>query len=171
MQKRLSFVLLIMALVLPLCFTGCFGKKKPQDLPKLYPVEIVLKLGSEPLPEALVEMVSTGNSPWYVGGRTDETGKAIMSTKGEYPGAPEGDYMVVVTKMNRIEGPTSKKPAPTDPAKLYEYRSKCDKERKMVPAILRSYSNKEKTPLTARVKADGDNTFEFTVEPFKGKGK
>ena len=117
--------LIIVSLIVIAAFQGCEKtvKEKPAGLPELIPCEITVKLSGSPLPGASVRLLSTPPSKsWSVMGTTNASGVAKMQTYGDFNGAPEGDYTVLISKSqtddipqdamsggnNRIERPQSK---------------------------------------------------------------
>jgi hypothetical protein len=75
-------------------------------MPDLYPLTIkpVYDDGTA-VEDALVQIISTNTSAtqrWNTSGKTNAQGQAVMQTYGEYPGAPAGNYKVVVNKSEDI---------------------------------------------------------------------
>ena len=79
---------------------GCGGgPKKPDGLPKLFPMTITLMQDGAPLADAVVTLVpASGTMQWGSGGYSDAQGKAVIKTHGDFPGAPAGNYKVTVLK-------------------------------------------------------------------------
>ncbi|MDR1142095.1 MAG: carboxypeptidase-like regulatory domain-containing protein [Planctomycetaceae bacterium] len=139
MLKNLSgFILCLMVLML---FAGCSPKKKPDGLPKLYPLTIkITQDGNTPLANASVRLISTdqsGTTRWNVNGTTNTSGVTKLKTYGEYDGAPAGNYKVVVSK-EEIVYDTSTPPQITGRFQLVE----------------RKYSSIQETPLMVDVNQD-----------------
>ena len=91
----------VSALLLTLTFlTGCTGEKKPDGFPPVYPTTIIVTQEGQPLAEATVLLCAESEAlqKWSVAGQTDATGAANVITYGKFPGAPAGDFTVVVTK-------------------------------------------------------------------------
>ena len=109
-QSRLcsiAFVLIVFA-VMP----GCSKKpekQKPVDLPELVPCEITVKRDGTPLSGATVRLQSTPSTPsattWIIAGTTNESGIAKMQTYGDFIGAPEGEYIVLISKSDVSDTP------------------------------------------------------------------
>lgn len=98
-----KYILICLAL---LCFTGCFGEKRPADFPDIYPCEIKLVQENQPLTGASI-VLSSGQQDldrWAVSGITDENGLAQIRTNGKYVGAPAGKFTVCVSKDEITEG-------------------------------------------------------------------
>jgi len=87
--------------------TGCWGEPRPDGMPRLYPVSIIVTQEGVPLEEASVTLIpeDPANARWGPMGMTDGSGVAVMRTDGKYAGAPLGTYKVVVSKMEIIDPP------------------------------------------------------------------
>ncbi|MCF0233848.1 MAG: carboxypeptidase regulatory-like domain-containing protein [Thermoguttaceae bacterium] len=102
---------------------GCGGVKKPDDLPELYPVKIKIIQDGAPLEGATVILNDvTMQSRFTCGGVTDAKGTVAVKTDGKYPGAPQGNYKVTVSKAF-IPAPMTETP-PSDPEARKEYDAK-----------------------------------------------
>ena len=87
--------------------------------PPLYPCQITITQGEQPLEGAMVRLVpETGSFAWGITGKTDAHGTAKMSTHTNYPGAPEGTFKVCVSKI--YETP-SQIPPPVKGASVEEW--------------------------------------------------
>ncbi|MDR2441170.1 MAG: hypothetical protein LBE12_17555 [Planctomycetaceae bacterium] len=81
-------------------FAGCGGPLKPDGLPALYPVTLVVTQEGKPVTDMLISLRSTDPSvTWAIGCRTDENGYAPIRTHGEFTGVPLGKYKVVLAKQ------------------------------------------------------------------------
>ena len=83
------------------CSFGCSrGPKKPDGMPPLFPTEITVKSESGPVDDAIVSLYPAdgSRSQWSSGARTNAQGVARIKTHGQFDGAPEGKYKVVVKK-------------------------------------------------------------------------
>lgn len=86
-----------------LCFAGCGGPARPGDLPTLHPCSITVSQDGVPLVNATVKLYSTDpDFKWAVIGQSDVRGKATLSTHAQFPGAPQGEYKVVVLKAEEV---------------------------------------------------------------------
>lgn len=103
MFKQFLVICTIFA-ILP--FFGC-QEKLPDGMPKLIrSASVSVTQDGKPLEDATVLLVGAdGSIPWSVGGKTNAAGNANLVTHGQYPGAPEGKFKVVV---NKREEPVSK---------------------------------------------------------------
>jgi len=100
-KSRLYPVCLLIAVFL---IVGCDNAKRPDGLPKLYPCSILVQQDGQPLEKAQVMLVQQDNAGtrWVVGGITGSDGIVQVSTYGQYPGAPLGEYKVTVTKNEQV---------------------------------------------------------------------
>ena len=91
-----SFVSLLAVILL----SGCDGgPTRPADLPPLYPCTITFTQDGKPLGEATVSLTSTDPAfKWTVFAQLDASGTGKVFTQGLFPGAPEGEYKVVIVK-------------------------------------------------------------------------
>ena len=97
MKKYLIPLLLLLSLF---CFSGCGGKKKPSDLPPLYPVKITVIQDGNPLEGATVNLVADGqNVRFTTAGITDKNGVATIKTDIDWAGVPAGKYKVCISKV------------------------------------------------------------------------
>jgi hypothetical protein len=110
MNRTLLSVLVVLVSV---ALTGC-GERLPPGMPKLYPVSITIVQEGTPLAGAVVQLIpeDPAKIQWGPGGRTDESGVAVLRTNGPYKGAPLGKYKVVVTKSEVEPHPN---PVPSGP--------------------------------------------------------
>ena len=114
MKKSIICFLLILSLF---CFSGCGGKKKPSDLPPLYPVKITVVQDGNPLEGATVNFIADGaNVRFTTAGITDKNGVATIKTDIDWPGVPVGKYKVCISKV--VMPPEE----PTDASLSYEER-------------------------------------------------
>ena len=98
-MKKYLFSFLLLSLF---CFSGCGGKKKPSDLPPLYPVKITVLQDGNPLDDATVNLIADGtNVRFTTAAVTDKNGVATIKTDFDWPGAPAGKYKVCVSKIVR----------------------------------------------------------------------
>jgi len=96
MQIRL-FIITLLAVC---TFSGCGKEQRPAGFPPLYPCQITITQGEQPLEDALVRLLpESGSFAWGITGKTDAHGTAKISTHTNYPGAPEGTFKVCVSKI------------------------------------------------------------------------
>lgn len=89
-----------------LIFCGCFGEKRPEGFPDIYPCEIKITQEGQPLSDATIVLFNgqPDLDRWAVSGITDQSGLAQMKTNGKYPGAPLGNFTVCVSREELSEG-------------------------------------------------------------------
>ena len=96
-----SYFVALLLIGLVLCSFGCSrGPKRPDGFPKIYPTEITVNSASGPVEDAIVTLYPAdgSRSQWSSGARTNAKGVARIKTHGQFDGAPEGKYKVVVKK-------------------------------------------------------------------------
>lgn len=146
MNTSIKFLLLI-ALCTVVFASGC-GKKKPPGFPKIYSTTITITQEGVPLEGARVRLYKpdAADFPWSINGTTDATGKAVISTEIEYPGAPEGKFKVCVQKSEIDEVPSVSTDASAEEIAAVQKKIKetKPKEKHFVEEI---YWSKSTTPL------------------------
>jgi len=161
MFARNSFSLVVLLGIL-VFIAGC-GPKLPGDLPKLYPTQIeVTATDGSKVENATVLLYPVGGTE-VVGGTTNAQGIAEIRTRGEFSGAPAGKYKVCVNWSVLVEGPTSKRPAPTDPRELERYNRRVEDERTGRSALEPGYNDAARTPLEVEV-VEGKNSLSVEVK-------
>lgn len=126
-----------------LLFGACKKENRPDGMPVLYPCKVKITLQDAPLEGASVNLANA--TPWSGGGTTDQNGVVDIMTRG-FPGAPEGEFKVLVTK-NMIT-PAASEAAP---------------EPKVEECVHSKFAAIATSPLTCVVKPE-KNEFEFKVE-------
>jgi hypothetical protein len=161
---RSQLALLLAAL---LGFSGCSGP----DRPDTYAVEGQVAYNGKPLEGATISFWAETSARAAVG-TTDAEGKFTLSTFELEDGAIAGEHKVTVTKLTDAEAAAAAKmpAASNDPSQMTQmtksYRdtmsqiSKNKKEKLAVPGV---YSSASTTPLTATVKAGGNEPFVFQL--------
>jgi hypothetical protein len=146
---------LLLALVV---VVGCQPvAETPSNLPPLLPLEVTVLQEGKPVSGAFVRLLPPDpNMPWSCGGTTGENGVAVIKTIGEYDGAPEGEYKVVISKLELPKLPESSlsnldAPPPSTGSEG-------------VNLIDPKYSRPNTTPLKVKV-AEGNATASFDVGP------
>lgn len=128
-------------------FIGC-GEKRPDGMPKLYPVTLVISQEGQPLAQASVSAIpESGFAQFSSGGVTDDSGTVVLFTHGQYKGMPLGKYKVTVQKTI-VEDP-QKSEADPSPTKIFD-------------VVAAECSSREKTPLSFEVTA-GTNQFDLNA--------
>ncbi|MGL4943067.1 MAG: carboxypeptidase regulatory-like domain-containing protein [Thermoguttaceae bacterium] len=160
-MKNLVFASVLFCVV-SLSIVGC-AEKVPSDVPQLYPTSLTITLDGSPIEGAVVSFTGENPGTLPVGGSTNASGVVEMFTNGRYKGAPVGKYKVTISKRQAVEGPTSKTPAPTDPAELDKYKRAVSNERKYVELVAPEFLDPGKTPLAIEV-TNGKNQQTFDVK-------
>jgi len=98
MQPRIFIVVMFGLCIL----SGCEQKKRPDGMPALFPCSITVTQKDQPLEGALVRLMpESGSFEWTIGGKSDASGVAKITTHGEYAGAPAGTFKVLVSKIEK----------------------------------------------------------------------
>lgn len=142
--------------LLTLLAAGCGGKDP--NLPELVPVGGTVIMDGKALSGTSVSFVPDGSTRGSgANGYTDQNGKYELSSPHLGPGAPAGDYRVVLRKLVMPDGsdfPADSEVAPMDsPA------------RQVLPA---RYSDDNRTELTATV-PEGGGTIDFPLQMGSGR--
>ncbi|MCF0234754.1 MAG: hypothetical protein HUK22_07245 [Thermoguttaceae bacterium] len=96
-MKTFLIVALVAAAV---SFVGCKKARTPDGMPDLRPCAIKIEQEGKALGGATVTLVAKEGTPDYSSsGTTDVFGNAKILTQGKYPGVPDGEYIVVVNKI------------------------------------------------------------------------
>lgn len=104
------FLLLTMAIFVIGMISGCRDASRPADLPKLQPCTLTFTQEGKPLAGAIISLEPVDkSSKWSVTSITDESGTAKIVTHGQFPGAPEGDYIIVITKEENEQEKSDRK--------------------------------------------------------------
>lgn len=107
--KNNQSALVALLVVVATCALGCKRlPDRPEDLPKLYPIEIVATFGGEPIEGVTVGMTSTDPAlkKWRSGGQTDAEGRVVVRTGMYFEGAPEGEFKLSFQKLQERVGDT-----------------------------------------------------------------
>jgi len=149
-------ILIVAALVLSI-FSGCGGRKRPDGLPDLYPCEITITQGGNPLEGASVRLVrETGTTDWAITGRTEANGVVKIFTH-DFPGAPEGTFKVLVSKTELV----TSMPEPDKDASYDEWQEYYG-SRKSIASVKPEYDNVRTSPHSITV-VKGKNAETFDV--------
>jgi hypothetical protein len=139
MTAAAAFLMIVFVL------TGCKRlPPPPEGLPKLYPCKITVTFGGEIIENVSVSLISADpNDKWKSGGKTDQTGTAVLRTSFAYTGVPEGTFTVCFEKTRENQGETIAGMTPTS----------------LIPLKYRAGQSKE----TVEIKP-GNNEFTFTLD-------
>jgi len=154
-----SVSLILICSGISLAVIGCGGAQRPPGMPKLYHATVSVVQDGKPLAEAIVSLVprDAGNQ-WSSGGVTDSKGQLTLTTYGQFPGVPAGQYKVCITKQERVGELDFSNPAsPKGNQELFE----------VVDPIFKSEAT---TTQEMEVSSKGKNHFIFDVgKPVKIK--
>ncbi len=166
-MSRITFLRAALILGVAALTAGCLGQKTPPDMPKLQPTKITITQEGAPCVGASVQLLKKDDLTykWLPGGVTDAMGVCVVKTQGQYNGAPEGDFTVVVRKTVRNESETRKNtPEPTDPAEAKEWIKKVAEEEKEFDYVDLKYKKVDTSDLTITI-TSGKNEATFEVGP------
>ena len=77
---------------------GCAPSNRPPGMPVLHPASITITQEGKPVSDVSIRLVPDTPSEWLVSSMTNDSGTAPLVTYGQFPGAPEGKYKVVLSK-------------------------------------------------------------------------
>jgi len=146
---------------------GCGGPAKPDGLPVLHPCKITIVQSGKPLDDAIVQLYGVNNSvPWTVIGVTNSFGVAVIKTQAQFVGAPEGEYVVTVTKniQDKSQFPAS---PPKDKQEAEKWYDAKERERLAVHSFVSSeFTSPIETALRMTVTSNSKQNMEtFDVGP------
>lgn len=90
------------------CSIGCSPRNTIDGFPKIYPCEIKLIQDGKPLSDCRIVLHSKDPAivRWPIGGKTDDSGNATITTYGKFSGAPSGSYTVTLSREEIVyDGP------------------------------------------------------------------
>lgn len=155
MFVRFSAFLSILSVTMMLGSVGCGGGP---EIPQTVTVKGKVIYQDKPIADAQVGFVSKldNKDVFPAHGTTNANGEFTLSTyidpQHEVSGATPGEFAVTVTKNEQQDMAKIMEEFKTNPAMEFK---------KLVPE---KYTDAKASPLSATVKADGDNTFEFKLE-------
>jgi len=164
MRINITLFLLLLISISLSCLVGCrFGRERPKDMPRLYPVRLTIIQEGVPLEEATVTLRSKiPGFRWSVSGITDSKGEVELVTNGFFPGVPEGEYKILVEKTIRIGPPNPDlREMPADELERSKIFRKIAKESKIMIVVDPQYKNEASTPLEIGItKSNNGQTFD-----------
>ncbi|EMI17963.1 hypothetical protein RMSM_05108 [Rhodopirellula maiorica SM1] len=145
-----------------LLINGC-GESRPDGMPELYPATVTITQAGNPLSDATVTLYPNDSAlrRWTVGGRTDATGTATLTTHTKYDGAPAGSFKVMVNKTETEGDPIPKHPganATQDQLAAYDRAMKTGSFM-VYQVVAEEFRTAGNTPLSIEITADGENAF------------
>jgi hypothetical protein len=142
---------------------GCGGEDGASERKTVYPVTGKITLHGSPLADAMVSFAPKTGQPTAVG-RTNQAGEFTLTTYEPGDGAAPGDYAVVVIKVVPGASTGAEEQHSSDPYAEVNSGHGAKSADTGVAMVQPKYGNADETPLTATVKADGDNHLEFQVD-------
>ena len=157
---KTSIAVLTLTLLL-LGAAGC-GEPKPEGMPDLHKVKIILTQEGKPCDDAKIGLLPLGGDPqWSSGGTTDSNGNLEPVTHGKYKGMPVGKYRVTVDKSVGEGEPPPPSPIDAESKKKFDDYVASGKTYKLFQVIPNKYRLRDSSPLDIEVK-EGAN--EFTLD-------
>ena len=156
-----NITLLAICAAVAISLVGCKKDSRPEGLPKLYPISVKIVQEGVPLEGAHVAFISSDPQlmRWPCGGQTGADGIAKINTYG-FDGAPEGSFLVTVSKYESEGGMTAEESAEA----MKSGEGDTPKGESIYNLVAMDYGNSSKTPLSVEVKAtDMNETPEFDV--------
>ena len=156
-NKKIANIQFVFAAILVLVATSaCNQKKKPADMPQLFPCEITVVQDGKPLEGATVNLTADGTSLRFtVAAKTDKNGVAKIKTDIDWPGAPAGKYKVCISKVVAPEVDNTT-PIPSDPVEYAAYQKKLAESSAQTKSLVDSkYLRPHTTPESIEVTASG----------------
>lgn len=149
-------ILVVSLVLLPAWGCSPKGPVRPDGLPSLFPCEITITQEDKPLAGALIELRNkTQPSSWATDGVTDENGVAQIKINGTFPGVPEGEYQVLVTKTDFSPSKFPETP-PTNPVEKEKWsEARAREQRDTFRLVEAQYGNSQKSSLSITVSKDG----------------
>lgn len=149
---KLAFIMLFTTVV-TLLLTGC-GEKRPEGMPPLTPCELTVTQENAPLAGATVSLIpADGMAQWNVVSITDEKGVAKILTNGQYNGAPEGNYKIIIIKIEMEAQTGAAVPKPGEPGYDEAVANLGNKpSAKRYFLIDKKFTNPASTPLSIEIK-------------------
>ena len=142
------------------CLPGCGTVERPEGMPELVPVKLTITQGGQPLAGANVRLFTKDLSlKWAVGGITDDRGVATMRTHGQFEGAPEGEYVVLVQKTE-IQGGEDLGPEPTDPVEKMKWNDQRNASSKEFNLVDPKFGDVKSCDLTVKVAGATEANFD-----------
>ena len=155
MTFRVSVCASLISLLAVTLLTGCGGQPRPADLPPLYACTVTVTQDGKPLGEAVVRLESPDPAfKWAVFAQLDASGSGKVFTQGLYPGAPEGDYKVVISKEETVAEEIG--PAVVRQGEFGE-ETHTPTRMTVYSLVEKEYTDAETTPLSITIGKTGNN--------------
>jgi hypothetical protein len=159
--KRCPLPKPLVSLLVGVALAGC-GEEGGSTGPAVYPVSGVVKLNGQPVVGAdIVFALKEGTGSSF--GRTDANGKYQLTTRKSNDGAPPGDYLVSISKVEDAPA-TDSASVPQDSPNYNPYVGKAAPAKpKAKTGIPAQYGDAKTSGLTARV-AEEKTTIDFDLK-------
>lgn len=162
------FVCLMMLCGLFCAGAGC-GPNSGEGIPKLFPVTVTVTTGGQPLADISVNLA--GAEGLSIGGTTDATGKAVLSTRRSSfveEGAPQGEYKVTLSESGpKVRSLSIAERESMSKAELAAYEKEVENANKgWKPQIPKTLTTFDKTPLSVSVTNSADNALTVDVKEY-----
>lgn len=152
------------AAILLLC--GC-PNGVDDERQEVYPVSGVVKLFGAPLPGANIAFAPQSGQPTAFG-LTDSQGRYRLTTYEPQDGAAAGEFKIVLRKVAKAPAAAaaeaSADPADHDVETPAEHSAELIAEQNGQSLIPAAYASSSTSPLSAVVKPDGENVFDFDLQ-------
>ncbi|MDO5552532.1 MAG: Ig-like domain-containing protein [Planctomycetia bacterium] len=162
----------LIGLTLFAIFFGC--SQAPEGVPRRFATTVTVTDAGQPIEDALVLFCPRNNEGiLIISGKSNSNGVATITTsRGSWigKGAPEGEYIVTVTK--EVEIPEWKTPAEIaqmTPPEAEKYNREKTEKRNALPRIIpQPLTSTETSPCSLTV-TSGSNMMEIDVSQYKDK--
>lgn len=153
LQTFTMLMAIVMTLLMSLLLTGC-GEKRPDGMPPLTPCELTVTQENAPLIGATVSLIpADGMAKWNIVSITDEKGIAKIMTNGQYNGVPEGNYKIIIMKIEEEAKTGPAVPKPGEPGYDEAVANLGNKpSAKRYFLIDKKFTNPASTPLSIEIK-------------------
>lgn len=156
-MKKIMAATFVLTIVLPL-ICGCGGEKKPDGMPELVKANFKIVQEGTPLADAELTFYAQNGLAWNVFGRSNAKGEVKICThKADFVGAPIGEYIVCVKKIETTPSQYGDNvPPPGDLATMQKWEAQRATEyRPSYYLVPPDCLDKETSPLTINVTAQG----------------
>ncbi|MDR3196637.1 MAG: hypothetical protein LBU34_02105 [Planctomycetaceae bacterium] len=148
----------------------CWGcNHHPNNVPELFPCNVIVKNDSTPIQGALVTLgLEEGSSTWALSGVTNSSGLAIIKTTQQSwqgSGVPLGKYIVTISKLPDTSSLPTRSLSPTESASERErYQKELEERYKALPReVPEQFSDFGTSPFRISVESGKNNTFDIDI--------
>jgi hypothetical protein len=134
-----------------------------EDREDVYKVTGKITLAGAPVADANVSFSPKDKQPAAIG-KTDSSGQYTLTTYDAADGAAAGEYVILVSKA--VSGSSSDSSSASDPDDPNYGKAPSEyPDEESTSSLPEKYSVVTTTDLTATVKAEGENKFDFDLKP------